>query len=316
MIVTLTPNPSLDRTVEVDALVRGAVTRVRSSRVEPAGKGVNVARALTGHGVKTRAVLPVGGAEGAQLVSLLAGTDTVQVPVAGSMRSNVSIVEPDGTTTKLNEPGPALTPAEVAALVAATLDAAMSAEWAVLSGSLPPGTPANFYAGVVKALHGIGVRVALDTSGPAFAATLAACPDLVKPNREELAEAAGLPVRTLGEAVAAARTLRARGARTVLVSLGADGALLVDDDGAVHGEAPARPVSTVGAGDALLAGFLAGGASGATALVESLAWGAAAVALPGTRMPGPADVNVGAVRISPAIVDDRVLGTDPAAQRS
>jgi 1-phosphofructokinase len=326
MIVTLTPNPSLDRTVEIDALVRGSVTRVRATRLEPAGKGVNVSRALVRHGVKTRAVLPVGGAEGAQLVALLGAggsdVDAVVVPVAGSVRSNVSIVEPDGTTTKLNEPGPELSAAEAAALVAATLDAATTADWVVLSGSLPPGAPTDFYARVIFALRAVGVPVAVDSSGPALAAALAAGPELVKPNREELAEVFGGPVETLGMAVAAAEAVRDRGARAVLVSLGADGALRVDAAGALHGEAPARPVSTVGAGDALLAGYLAGhlwaGAGGmrASLLAEALAWGAAAVALPGSRMPGPDDLDLAAVRIHPHIDIERSLGTEPAADRS
>jgi 1-phosphofructokinase len=106
VIVTLTPNPSLDRTVSVARLSPGAVHRVGTSTVEPAGKGVNVARALALHEVKARAVLPVGGAEGAQLLGLLGDLDTVTVPVAGTTRSNISIVTPEGTTTKLNEPGP------------------------------------------------------------------------------------------------------------------------------------------------------------------------------------------------------------------
>lgn len=312
MIVTLTPNPSLDRTVEVARLVRGAVTRVGSTRVEPAGKGVNVARALALHGVKARAVLPVGGAEGAQLLGLLTSSvDTVTVTVAGATRSNLSVVEPDGTTTKLNEPGPPLSGVETEALVATTLDAAAGADWLVLSGSLPPGAPEDLYACLVLRARLAGARVAVDSSGPPLAAALAAGPDLVKPNREELADAAGLPVRTLGDAVAAAQVLRALGAAAVLVSLGPDGALLVDADGAVHGEAPTRVVSTVGAGDALLAGFLAGGAAGAAGLTHALAWGAAAVSLPGSRMPSPADLDLAAVRLHPAPDANRPLHTDP-----
>lgn len=141
MIVTLTPNPSLDRTVSVARLAPGAVHRVGTSTVEPAGKGVNVARALALHEVKARAVLPVGGAEGAQLLGLLGDLDAVTVTVAGATRSNISIVTPEGTTTKLNEPGPPISAAEVGALVAAALEVAAGAEWLVCSGSLPPGAP-------------------------------------------------------------------------------------------------------------------------------------------------------------------------------
>lgn len=300
MIVTLTPNPSLDRTVEVDELRRGTVTRVRAAALEAAGKGVNVARALTLNDHKALSVLPVGGPEGAQLTELLraGGVEAVLVPIAGAVRSNVTLVETDGTTTKLNEIGPELSAPEAAALLAATVEAAAGADWLVLCGSLPPGVPDRFYADLIAALSGRGVRIALDTSGPALALGISAGPDLVKPNREELAEVTGSPVRELGDAVTAAERLRELGARAVLVSLGADGALLVDDSGVHHGLAPARPVSTVGAGDALLAGFLAGGGSGAAALAEALAWGAAAVTLPGSRMPGPADLNRSAITIA------------------
>ena len=107
MILTITMNPSVDRTIVVDELRRGEVLRATAVRVDPGGKGINVARALAANGVKTRAVVAVGGAEGEHLTSLLglAGVDLVPVPIAGSTRSNITVVEPDGTTTKLNEPG-------------------------------------------------------------------------------------------------------------------------------------------------------------------------------------------------------------------
>jgi len=153
---------------------------------------------------------------------------------------------------------------------------------------------------------------AVDTSGPALVAVLPAQPVLVKPNAEELAEAAGRPVATLGDAIEAAQELRRRGAGAVVASLGADGAVLVDEGGAVHGEAPvARARSTVGAGDAMLAGFLAAGGAGRDALAEALAWGAAATSLPGSRMPTPADLDRAAVRIHDRPEMDRPLGGSP-----
>jgi 1-phosphofructokinase len=320
MIVTLTPNPSLDRTVEVGELTRGAVLRVRSSHVEPGGKGVNIARALARHGVRTTAVLPSGGPEGAQLETLLLGEgiEPVLVPVHGTVRSNISLVEPGGTVTKLNEPGPTLSPVEVKALETAAAEVAEHATWLALSGSLPPGVPDDFYADLIDDLRGREVRVAVDTSGVPLTASLIARPDVIKPNLEELAEVTGREIVTLGDAVAAAELLRTHGAVAVLVSLGPDGAVLVDADGAVHGEAPV-PVrrSTVGAGDALLAGFLSAssglsaGGIGATAraeaLAEALAWGAAAICLPGSQMPGPYDLDRTAVRISPYVDSGRAL---------
>jgi 1-phosphofructokinase len=311
MIVTLTPNPSVDRTVEVAELIRGAVLRAVSARVDPGGKGVNVARALAANGRKASAVIPSGGAEGMQLTSLLEpeGIGVVGVAIAGAVRANISVTEPDGTVTKLNEPGPRLSEREVAELISATVNAARAgAEWVVCSGSLPLGVPDTFYAELVPALRETKARVVIDSSGAALAAAIPAHPDVIKPNREELAEAAGQEIHTVGDVVAAAGVLRSRGAGTVLASLGADGAVLVEDSGAYFGEAPIdTPRGAVGAGDAMLAGFLAGGGAGPQALAEGLAWGAAAASLPGSRMPTPADLNRSTVVIHPHLQQDRIL---------
>jgi 1-phosphofructokinase len=285
VIVTVTPNPSVDRTLFVDALARGQVTRATRSLAEPSGKGVNVSLALHVHQHPTAAVLPVGGASGAQLAQMLtsSGVDFRPVPVAGTIRSNISLAESDGTVTKINESGPSLTRGEVRALHDAALAASDGATWLAVCGSLPGGVGDDFYAGLVEAARHQGLKVALDTSGVALGWAIAARPDLIKPNVEELAEATGRTLATIGDAVEAAQDLRRAGAGAVLASLGADGAILVDAGGVVHGEAPvARPVSTVGAGDALLAGFLFAGGAGPAALAAGLRWGAAAVQLAGT----------------------------------
>ncbi|TDE33577.1 1-phosphofructokinase [Actinomadura sp. 6K520] len=302
MIVTVTLNPSLDRTIEVDVLTRGAVIRARSARVDPGGKGVNVSRALLANGVASTAVVAVGGADGDRLRRLLEaeGMRVRAVRVAGRTRSNVTIVEPGGVTTKLNEPGGPLAPGELDELGAAVEAEAGAASWVVGCGSLPPGVPDDTYAALCRRFAPDGIRVAVDSSGAALRAAVPAGPDLIKPNREELAEAVGRPVGTVADVVEAAGELRTRGARAVLVSLGAEGAVLVDDDGVLTGDAPvSRPSSTVGAGDALLAGFLAAGARGSAALAEALAWGAAAVRLPASRMPGEDDIRRDIVRIHP-----------------
>lgn len=300
MIVTLTLNPSVDRTVEVEALVRGDVMRALGVRVDPGGKGINVSRALATNGLATRAVVTLGGAEGEHLIALLrdTGIEIVPVQIQGAIRSNITVVEPDGTTTKFNEPGAQLSAEELAAVFAAVRAATASADWLVASGSLPPGAPATVYADLVRGLAGTGIKVAVDTSGGALEAVLAAGPTLVKPNRDELAEVTGRQLTTIAEVVGAASRLRDLGAGTVLASLGADGAVLVDADGAIHGRTPAVPQrSSVGAGDAMLAGFLAGGGTGADALIEGLAWGAAAVLQPGSGMPSPADIDRLSVRL-------------------
>lgn len=309
--VTVTLNPSLDRTVEVPRLAVGEVLRATGGHLHPGGKGVNVTRALLANGAPARAVLPAGGAIGAQLADLLdaEGVDAVLVPIAGQTRSNVTVAETDGTVTKLNEPGPRLAEDELESVVAAALDAAAPGSWLVLCGSLPAGAAADTYARIVARAAEQGVRVAVDTSGPALVQAVAAGPDLVKPNAEELAEAVGRELTSRADVVAAAEELRAQGVGTVLVSLGADGALLVDADGVLAGTSTAAtPRSTVGAGDAFLAGFLAAHDAGPrAALAAALAWGAAAVQLPGTEMPGPSDIDPAAAQVLPDTLTDAFL---------
>jgi 1-phosphofructokinase len=300
VIVTLTPNPSVDRTVEVDAVVRGEVARARGGRVDPGGKGVNIARALAAHGYPTIAVLPSGGWEGEHLAKLLTdeGINSKQVPIAGSTRANISVAEPDGTVTKFNEPGPQLSPIEIEELIQATIDAAEGAQWVVGCGSLPLGPGEDFYALVVDRLARSHTKVAIDTSGPALLKSLSAGPHVMKPNLEELREVVSTRIATLGDALDAARSLQDRGVATVIASLGRVGALYVDETTAVHAEAEVkRPSSAVGAGDALLAGFLANAGRGVDAFVHGMAWAAAAVGLPGSRMPGPADVDIATVYV-------------------
>ena len=310
MIVTVTPNPSVDRTLEVEALVRGEVLRTTAHRQDPGGKGINVSRALTANGHATTAVLPVGGPEGAQLLALLAdtGVPVVTVPIAEAVRANITIAEPDGTVTKLNEPGPELSVTELRALLDATAQAAAGARWLVISGSLPPGAPRSLLSDLVQHGRAAGARVAVDTSGEALTCTLAAHPDLIKPNAEELAEATGRPLATLGDAIEAAHVLRAQGAGAVLASLGPDGAVYVDGEVAVHARAAVdHPRSTVGAGDASLAGFLTASDLPLEGLRTAVAYGAAAVSLPGSQMPGPEDLDLDAVEVDARPQRDRPL---------
>ncbi|KOG65277.1 phosphofructokinase [Streptomyces griseoflavus] len=298
MILTVTPNPSLDRTYEIPTLERGAVLRATADRIDPGGKGVNVSRAVAAAGHRTLAVLPLGGPAGAALGDLLAaeGIEVAGVPVAGQTRSNISAVEPDGTLTKINAAGPELSADESRALLEAVRTRSAGADWIACCGSLPRGLAPSWYAELVAQVHQAGARIALDTSGPSLTAALAARPDIVKPNAEELAQAVGRPLRTVGDAVEAARELRKLGAGAVLASLGADGQLLVDADGERFASARVGAVrSNVGAGDASLAGFLAAGGVGVRALASAVAYGAAAVQLPGSAMPAPTDLDLSAV---------------------
>ena len=317
MIITVTPNPSIDRTVTLPArLVRGAVHRVQSVSTEPGGKGVNVARALTLAGLDTLAILPAGGRDPILSALQSCGVPFYAVPVDGAVRTNLTITESDGTTTKINEPGAVIDEAALAALTAAILDRAESARWVVLSGSLPPGMPDSWYADVVARLQSFDCKVAVDTSDAPLAALAAgfgrAAPDLIKPNAEELAGLAGVAAEHLEAALAqgdpdpvvgAARQLIDRGAHTVLATLGPAGAVLVDETGSwLATPPPIKPRSTVGAGDSSLAGYVRADVAGAQPpqrLQMAVAYGSGAAALPGSALPSPAQIDLDDVAVNP-----------------
>ncbi|MFC9145408.1 1-phosphofructokinase [Streptomyces bacillaris] len=313
MILTVTPNPSLDRTYQLPGLVRGTVLRATADRVDPGGKGINVSRAVAAAGHRTVAVAPMGGPEGALLARLLGehGIEAAGVPVTGSTRINVTLVEPDTTLTKINAAGPELSAAEAEDVLEAVRARSAAADWIACCGSLPRGLPPQWYAELVARSHRAGARIALDTSGAALTAALREGPDVIKPNAQELAEAVGRPLATVGDALKAAEELRERGAGAVLASLGADGQLLVEASGAYFATARVATVrSNVGAGDASLAGFLTAGGHGPGALASAVAHGAAAVQLAGSLMPTPADLDLSAVTSSADVPRDRPL-TEP-----
>ncbi|MDN4479928.1 1-phosphofructokinase [Demequina muriae] len=307
MIVTLTPNPSLDRTIALEQLRPGGVHRALSLREDPGGKGVNVSRALAANGAATIAVVPAGGEIAPRFSALLDDAhvthDLVNLP--GAVRTNITLVEDDGTTTKVNELGRDSTAADAALMLDAAESHLEGASWVVGCGSLPPGLGGEVYVELIARARRRGVAVAIDTSGVALTAVIGAGPDLIKPNHHELAEHAGRPLPLLTDVVEAAREIVDAGVATVVVSLGAQGAVAVSRDGAAHAVAHvASPLSTVGAGDCLLAGWLHAVSEGATArdaIERAVRWGSAAVALPGSAVPGPRDLEAVSVTSHPAL---------------
>ncbi|WP_203579691.1 1-phosphofructokinase family hexose kinase [Microbacterium hibisci] len=310
MIVTLTANPSLDRTITLPAALRvGDVQSAASAREDAGGKGINVARAVTAAGEECTAVLPLAIGDPFAAALREANVHTHRVAVAGAVRANLAITDPAGVTTKLNLPGAGLSPDEVGGVIDAVVAASVGARWLVLAGSLPPGAGEDLYVRViaaVRAAHGAASPlVAVDTSGAALAAVVAdGAPDLIKPNDEELSELAGA---TLGQADAGAiadiaRTIVPTRARSALITLGARGALLVDADGAwAATPPPIQVVSTVGAGDSSLAGYVLAATRGAgpeERLRLAVRYGAAAASLPGTQAPAPADLPSGDVPVT------------------
>jgi 1-phosphofructokinase len=286
---------------------------------DPGGKGVNVARAVVAAGRLAVAVLPSDDDD--PLITGLRQTRVTyrNVPVGARVRINTTIAEPDGTTTKINDPGVPLDAAHREALQRTLLREAAGARWAVLSGSLPPGAPTDWYADLVEALRALSCRVAVDTSGAPLTALARrfplAAPDLLKPNSEELAElveltgsggsgidAAALEADPSGAAaVRACRLLVERGVGAVLATLGAAGAVLVTADGAWRASAPRVAArSTVGAGDSTLAGYVLADLDAlepAACLRRAVSYGSAAVALPGSAVPAPTDVDPDAVQV-------------------
>lgn len=307
MIVTLTMNPALDRTVALpEPLAVGDVQPATSIREDAAGKGVNVARVLAAAGDDVRAVLPLDPTD--PYAALLAGVERVIVPITGHARANLTITDPLGETTKLNLPGPQLSERAADALIDAVAAASEGASWLALCGSLPPGAGEDFYVRVITAVRarlGTPPLIAVDASGAVLTHTVAhGSPDLIKPNETELAELAGVAATSdPGEVAAAARAVVPSKAGSALVTLGGAGALLVDASGVQHATIPpnVRVRSTVGAGDSSLAGYLhahVAGADSGEALVSAVRHGSATASLPGTRLAAPGDLPTGDVALT------------------
>jgi 1-phosphofructokinase len=226
------------------------------------------------------------------------------------VRVNLAVTEPDGTTTKLNSPGPTVDADVLRAMEEMLLARAGDADWVVLAGSLPPGAPDEWYADLVIALRRTPARIAVDTSEQPLAALVAAfpaaAPDLMKPNGEELASLTGAdPVALESDPVAVARAahdLIERGVGAVLATMGPHGGVLVSREGAWFAPSPPTDVvSTVGAGDSSLFGYLLGdvrGGSPEDRLALGMAYGSAAAGLPGTTIPNPTQARPDLVRVS------------------
>ncbi|GGX63603.1 sugar kinase [Streptomyces minutiscleroticus] len=265
MILTVTLNTALDITYRVRALRPRSSHRVTEVSERSGGKGLNVARVLTALGHPTTVTGFAGGSTGRAVRELLRdvpGLTDALVAVEGGSRRTVAVVdESTGETTRFDEPGPAVSPAEWSAFQKAYEDLLRPASAVALCGSLPPGVPVGAYAGLVRAARAAGVPVLLDTSGEPLRRGLAARPDIVKPNAVELAELTGSH-----EPLQAARDARRRGAHAVVASLGAEGLLAQSAEGGWRA-VPPRTVrgDPAGAGDAAVAGLL-------SALVEELPW--------------------------------------------
>ncbi|WP_370414074.1 1-phosphofructokinase family hexose kinase [Streptomyces fradiae] len=288
MILTVTLNTALDLTYRVPALLPHASHRVTQVIERPGGKGLNVARVLGALGHETVVTGFTGGATGETVRGLLAATTAglpgrvhdALVPIAGATRRTVAVVDAaSGDTTQLNEPGPAISPAEWAAFTARFTRLLDGARAVALCGSLPPGIHVGAYAELVRLARAAGVPALLDTSGEPLRRGIAARPELIKPNAAELAQLTGSR-----EPYRATRDARRRGAHAVVTSLGPDGLLAATPDG-LWQAAPPAPVkgNPTGAGDSAVAALLAGlvdGTDWPTRLSHAVALSAATVLSP------------------------------------
>jgi len=309
MIITVTTNPSIDRTVAVGDLVLGGVNRGDLSAIDTGGKGVNVSRALAAYGAETHAVM-VCGDLGSQWFAkkLNAGNITHTIIKAeGITRSNVTLQEADGTVTKINEPGFELTQDVMHQLRQTLENSNLRNNWVVFAGRLNPGADVNTYRDLARIVRDRGAKIAIDGSGAEFRAALDVNPELIKPNQFELAELVGRPLKTIHDVIEAARQVIDGGVEQVLCSLGKDGAILVTNDQVIHCEPEKAAIGTpVGAGDILLAIYLGGGAK-PSALKDAIAWSAASVPLPGTAIPSPAQAAAVGVKVNEIPTDSREL---------
>lgn len=282
MILCVTPNPAIDRTLLLPELLPGAVLRPERALAVAGGKGLNVARALHVIGGAARCCGPAGGGHG-RLFAALAAAEGVAgdwTEVGGETRVCTILVDwASGLSTGIYERGAELAPGEWARVAADALALADGCELACVCGSLPAGVAPRALGELVEALQAAGRPAWVDTSGPALEAALAARPAGVKVNHEEAGALLGAPIDTVAEAGAAARALLAAGAGRAAITLGRQGAVLADPDGCWHAAAPAVPaLSAVASGDAFFAGLLHGlatGAAPAAALCAGVAAGAA-----------------------------------------
>lgn len=281
MIVTVTPSPSIDWTVTVDHFELGDVNRAVSSMQEPSGKGVNVSWALHRAGIPTVAIFPAGGHTGRFMTDALGeeGLDYIAVETQADVRTNITLVAPGHSGTKINASGAGVSDQVIRELLEAAQREAAAASMVLTCGSLPPGVPNTFHRDLVRSIAATDAYSVVDASGDPLRLALEAKPNLIKPNVHELAQLTERSIRTLGEVIDAAEMARSMGAGAVLASLGGDGVLLVDDEGALYARADGIPVvNAVGAGDALLAGFVGGGPDRESRLFNAILWASSAVA--------------------------------------
>lgn len=260
MIYTVTFNPAIDYIVKVDDLKLGSVNRVTSEQILPGGKGINVSIVLKNLGYDNTALGFLSGFTGETIEAMLKkyGCNVDFIKLSNGM-SRINIKMKDTVETEINGIGPDITKADIDKLYE-KLGMLKAGDVLVLAGSIPNTISDNIYMNIMEYLQGKDIKIVVDATKDLLLNVLKYKPFLVKPNNHELGEIFGVEIKTKDEVLKYAKKIKEMGARNVLVSMAGDGALLIDEDEKVHkSEAPkGKVVNSVGAGDSMVAGFIAG----------------------------------------------------------
>jgi 1-phosphofructokinase family hexose kinase len=287
LILTLTINPAIDRTVLVDRLVFEDRAYILSQSEAAGGRGINASQVIAAFGGKTRALLTSGGVLGEKMERSLSGMGFPfeAVRVRAECRVNLTISDKQGLTVKLNEAGVPLSPAEVASVRRLVEERLDKAHWLMICGSLQPGVPSGFYREIIQLAHKRKVKTLLDTDGDALLHGLEAKPTVIAPNQPEAERLLARAIITRSQAIESVQRIHAMGAESVILSLSARGAIAISPDGLIEAIPPRiESPSPIGAGDALAAAFV-WALEKKKAFADAVRWGVAAgtatAALPG-----------------------------------
>lgn len=294
-IITLTPNPAFDLHCYADEFKPYHETVFEITARDAGGKGINVSRALTENGVKNTAACIVGRENGGEFLQMLKkeGLGLASVFVDGRIRENITLHEKAKPETRISFPGFSCTLAALSELRAAVGEIGEKTV-CVFAGSAPAGITEEALVAFLLGLKEEGASLVIDSRSVSLSSLISLHPMLIKPNKEEAERALGISIKTLQDAAEAARGLQKKGIENVLLSLGGEGAILATDRGVYHAAAPkVRVLSTIGAGDSTIAGFLSAlsdGLSPTACLARAVAYGSAACEREGTAPPRGEDI--------------------------
>ncbi len=296
-ILTITLNPAFDLHCYAERFAPYHENVFEITARDAGGKGINVSRALTKNGIKNTAVCIVGQENGEEFLKMLKKEEisAAAVFVEGRIRENITLHEKEKPETRISFPGFSCDP-HVLKEVCAAMGKIDKETVCVLAGSAPAGIEEQALVSFLLDLKEKGASLVIDSRSVSLSSLIALSPMLIKPNKEEGERALGISIKTLQDAQNAAAALQKKGIENVLLSLGGEGAILATADGVYHASAPKIEVlSTIGAGDSTIAGFLSALAEGLSkprSLARAVAYGSAACLLEGTAPPKPADVEM------------------------